>query len=56
MSMVLYALGVWLLASVPVAVVLGSMCSVNELWRDGGERPSPKPHARMMGAVLSRAA
>ena len=37
LSTVFYALGVWLLASVPSTLLLGWMCSLNQLSQDGGE-------------------
>ena len=34
MMMMLWVLGVWLLASVPVALFIGQLCSLNPLARD----------------------
>ena len=53
MSFVLYALGVWLVASVPVAMAVGWMCKLNRLPEDAGEvsiagAPDPAPEPRFV--------
>ena len=39
MSVALFALGVWLVASLPIGLLLGRACGLNELSRDEGELP-----------------
>jgi hypothetical protein len=39
MSVAFYALGVWILASVPLGLLLGWACGLNKLSPDAGEWP-----------------
>ena len=39
MSVVLFVLGAWVLVSVPMGLLLGWACGLNQLSSDGGEVP-----------------
>ena len=43
MTMVLWVLGVWFLASLPVALFLGQVCSRNRAEEDHARSASPLP-------------
>ena len=43
MAIVLWVLGVWLLASLPVALFIGQVCSLNRPEDDDGGIASPVP-------------
>ena len=42
MTVLLYALGVWIFASVPTALLVGAACHLNRLSDDGGELLNPE--------------
>ena len=42
MTVLLYALGVWIFASVPMALLAGAACHFNRLSDDGGELLNPE--------------